>query len=134
MARTWILQMALLTMLGQGIGACETGGDDADEPEPCPLNSGYPCACDKAECDDGNICVVQAQSNEGGVCAAACPENQDDLCLETRGYGVIGTCAFVTGGGDTPDTCTVICEHDGHEGPCPTGANCTSMGEWSACL
>ena len=107
----------------------DTDTDFAD----CPLNSGYPCACDKEECADGSQCWTFAKG--GGVlvgfCGGACADAS--ACKNTQGWGVVGDCILDTTGDGVGDYCGLICEEGGDD--CPPGLECKAVTgqSWWAC-
>ncbi len=99
----------------------ENDSDTDTEPDTsleCPLNSGYPCACDQNPCEDGASCL--GIPNQGTYyCSAECTEEKD--CLETLGWGVGAGCLINNDGDDTPEHCVVKCKVDSD---CPPGLTC----------
>ncbi len=96
--------------------------EDADNVDPCPLNSGYPCPCSVESsggyCDDASHCLAEG-GDDFGMCTWPCATSGQ--CSERQSFGVEGLCASV---GDLK-YCQLVCEDpQGYEGYCPPGMVC----------
>ena len=94
----------------------DTDGDsdadsDGDEQLPCPMGSGWPCACDNpsGDCDDGSPCAVVSQigNDEIGYCALECAD-AEPVCPETP-FSAEAQC-LVTILGNPQPFCALVCE------------------------
>ena len=136
--------------------ACPTVMDNADSVEErcfgansCPINSGYPCACNNVDgtCIDGSLCVAISAGDTVGYCSASCPGvGSDANCSTLWGvqydhdgdiYG--GLCYLSTNVPDIADHCVIVCEDAATSttlyGPCPPGLECIAApsGPLSTC-
>jgi hypothetical protein len=117
------------------------GGGDASGGEggACPINSGYPCACEltRLTCDDGADCFPSPGSDRA-LCSKACSGAGDTESCVLTDFGVQaaggGACAAVTrDGGVEGDHCLAICLLDGRSGPCPPGLECVTRNNRGTC-
>ncbi len=113
-----------------------TGENEVQKPF-CPINSGYPCACDYDEemCDDGSDCLVLS-GNDYGACLLRCDPNSPSIvCTDTKKWGIQspptppGYCFLnaTQPSRSPPDErshCVVICGADGKKGDCPPRLDC----------
>jgi len=115
-------------------GDSDSDGDtDTAENEqlPCPMGSGWPCACTNpgGDCDDGNPCHVIADlGNENvGICFKYCdPGDPDpDLTCPESGFPATADCVGVLMVAATEHTCALVCE-DLYD--CPVFQGCQSTG------
>ncbi len=112
----------------------DSGSEDTDSDTspilPCPVNSGYPCACDQTStiCEDGSTCAVVSDTSVYGFCTVPC-EGPDDShsCVETLGYGVFGYCGATMDQAPEPNYCIIVCAFGEDSGPCPEQLTCTSQ-------
>jgi hypothetical protein len=107
--------------------------DSSDYCGECPINSGYPCPCQMANCDDDSLCGMLAspeQNTSGnGICVRFCTgPNDTTSCVVSSGCAAQGECALVL---DQDAACGYICNLDSD---CPTNMYCDhSIGEFSIC-
>ncbi len=119
--------------------ALDQGSDSAEVPAECPVNSGWPCACDVASvkvCQDESACVqVVLEGARGGdaFCSKSCGGREDlESCKDVGGFGLQGACVLQKNGkriGDgIPSQCALVCEYQGATGSaCPTGLECVPI-------
>lgn len=97
-----------------------------------PINSRYPCPCDKFACNDGSTCA--SLDGEDFFCSRACNGDTDvTTCDGVKGYGLQGLCNLTTAESpEIPVHCSVLCEYDGTKGHgCPSGLQCAKIAEGS---
>jgi hypothetical protein len=106
-----------------GLGLCAAPGCEIDPSkehceDECPLNSGYPCACDVTTCEDGTQCASLSAESFYGVCLKDCTGGKS---CDIAGFGcdAVPTCALSTGTGD--QFCALLCCQDED---CPQGMDC----------
>ena len=128
--------------------------DDPDESfdesdDDCPLNSGYPCACDPKEdlvrttglCLDGSYCIAGVKNPGMGFCSQRCVGwNDSDSCILPFskwgvGFGLCFVDVFQVAG--EANGCVLVCEANlgdneyGIEGTlsgeCPWGLECQEL-------
>lgn len=121
--------------------------DDPDESfdesdDDCPLNSGYPCACDPGYvnqdgdpgiCDDGSDCLFTLKEPDFGFCSKACTVPNDCITLDTElGIGR-GICQPIYVLNELYYRCFLMCENISMDlfgntktisGKCPWGLEC----------
>jgi hypothetical protein len=87
--------------LDDDCGTCLPGweGVDCDMTDPdvaCPANTGPPCLCNGAVCDDGSMCIhlaaTSAWGHVYGYCGEDCTDDQE--CSDT-GYDATNYCMIV---------------------------------------
>lgn len=104
-------------------------GQNEDKTDGCPLNSGYPCACNTTVCDDGSDCLAYGDSLMG-FCSRNCGLSGGRYTCDTSSYGLSesssGACA-VTAQPESraPDHCAVVCRQGDLVGECPPHLVCT---------
>jgi len=111
--------------------------EDADDPKAsvgpgCPINSGWPCACDEDSavgCDDGADCIgFGGFESCGYYCAARCSVHDGD-CPATE-YDADHLCALSDGLGTY--WCVLVCVEDEQ---CPPEQECIDTGRGaSVCI
>jgi hypothetical protein len=98
-----------------------TGGDC--EGVACPLNSGFPCGCEKdagvefGTCDDGSLCGSVDAPNTVGGCFSPCTSDTD--CVTDMTCSAIPKCVLTTLDGST--YCGYTCTSNAD---CPTNMTC----------
>ncbi len=107
----------------------ENGSDPEDRDSGCPLNSGYPCACNTAICDDKSDCLAHGDSLTG-FCSRSCEGNRDRGACDTSLYGISeppsGACAVAAQPESRgADHCAVVCRQGDLSGECPPELVCT---------
>jgi hypothetical protein len=98
--------------------------EDADNVDPCPLNSAYPCPCDVDThpiCDDESQCKA-TENDYRGFCSARCTEPVD--CEETQGFGLEGVCELSIGTTSGTNNCVLVCDDTAVSAGCPPGMEC----------
>lgn len=133
---------------GDGDGDGDSDGDgDADGDgdvdatcDACPLNWGYPCACDVEPpdplsewglCDDGSVCGKLDLTDEFGVCLRECydPDSSSSGCEPEIDCGGLGQCVLTDGSDNF--YCAYTCEADAE---CPSGMECSEDVGVGICL
>jgi hypothetical protein len=119
---------------GDGDGDADSDADadsdsDSDVDPDCPMDSGWPCACDigTQACDDGSLCAEIDQPVMGRFCAASC-SGEGGECPPTD-YEAEGQCLLSDGQGEF--YCILVCEDAGE---CPPDQPCVEVGGVTVCL
>lgn len=134
-----------LTLLCTGCHFFDDPESFEKQEDDCPLNSGYPCACEPdygmGYCDDGSDCVYATGHDSRGFCANSCtgPSDSTSCIPHNRDLGVGNGLCMESGQGF--NFCMLICEFDDGtsnlEGSCPYGLDCeeirTSTGTIKVC-
>jgi hypothetical protein len=114
---------------------CDVSPADHD-PADCPLGSGWPCSCEKADgdCADGTRCirptVANCQDWSFGVCGFQCMGVDGTLPCPGTEFGGEPECHQGVWGEWWQGYCLVSCET---EADCPSDQSCLDFSEFRAC-
>jgi len=100
------------------------GWTDCECREPCPLNSGWPCACDRlggGTCNDGSLCTQSVfYPGSLGFCLRQCKEPGGSIIADCdHSYDATEGCGDLS-----PQHCILKC---GHDDDCPPGQFCRDL-------